>query len=159
MCLTAFGVAEKPAEKRLILDVLKRYPSVEAFKLAVRARQDPDVADEASEAMFAIAKGLGASADDLSELLAGNGIAKVNLEIVKAEYGAGDVQVDVTKQLQKSLGETPWITLPSTSYNESFGGDPVPGTKKQLRVQYRLDGKSGEATFDENAVIFLRRPK
>jgi hypothetical protein len=50
------------------------------------------------------------------------------------------------------------ITLP-VPYNAAFGGDPVPNTAKQLKVQYRINGKAGEATFPENAVIDLPNPK
>ena len=53
----------------------------------------------------------------------------------------------------------PLIVLPKASYNESFGGDPVPGTAKRLKVQYRVNGKTADATFAENAVIMLPMPK
>ena len=38
---------------------------------------------------------------------------KVKLEIVKAEYGAGATQKDVTGVLQKQAGDLPMITLPA----------------------------------------------
>ena len=41
----------------------------------------------------------------------------------------------------------------------SFGGDAAPGSPKQLKIQYRLNGKAGEATFAENDVIVLPVPK
>jgi hypothetical protein len=53
----------------------------------------------------------------------------------------------------------PLITLPSPTYSASFGGDPAPGTAKQLKVQYRINGKAGEASFAENSVIVLPMPK
>jgi hypothetical protein len=49
--------------------------------------------------------------------------------------------------------------LPSASFNASFGGDPVPGVAKQLKVKYRFNDKEGEATFSEDAVILLPMPK
>jgi len=49
--------------------------------------------------------------------------------------------------------------LASASYNASFGGDPLPGVTKQLKIQYRINGKAGEATFAENALIILPIPK
>ena len=83
----------------------------------------------------------------------------MKVEIVKAEYGAGTSQKDVTAVIQQQVRDLPLITLPSTNYNASFGGDPAPGTVKQLKVQYRIDGKAGEALFAENAVIMLPLPK
>jgi hypothetical protein len=53
----------------------------------------------------------------------------------------------------------PLIVLPQSGYNAAFGGDPVPGVVKQLKVQYRINGKEGEATFAENAAILLPMPK
>ena len=78
---------------------------------------------------------------------------------MNAEYGAGDANKDVTNVLQKQVHQLPLITLKSPNYNESFGGDPAPGTPKQLKIKYRIDGKVGEASFNENAVILLPPPK
>ena len=48
-----------------------------------------------------------------------------------------------------------WVGhLPSAFYR-----DPAPGNAKQLKVQYTIDGKTGEATFAENALIMLPTPK
>ena len=78
---------------------------------------------------------------------------------VKAEYGAGSTQLDVTAVLRKQAGDLPLITLASTSYNTSFGRDPIPGSVKRLRIQYRINGKAGEVSFAENALIILPLPK
>ena len=43
--------------------------------------------------------------------------------------------------------------------NSSFGGDPAPNAVKQLKIQYKINGKAGEATFAENALIVLPMPK
>ena len=94
-----------------------------------------------------------------AELLAKGGLGKVKLEIVKAEYGAGATQKDVTGVLQKQAAEVQLVSLPMATYNESFGGDPAPGVVKQLRVQYKINGKDGSATFAENALIVLPMPK
>ncbi len=96
---------------------------------------------------------------DVGELLSDAGFKKVNLEIVKAEYGAGTTQKDVTDVLRQQAGDLPVISLASDSYNASFGGDPLPGTVKQLRIEYTINGKPGEATFQENATIILPLPK
>ena len=83
----------------------------------------------------------------------------MKLEIVKAEYGAGSGQKDVTEALRRMARDLPLIVLPSASYNESFGGDPMPGVANQLRVHYRVNGTAGNASFAENAVILLPMPK
>ena len=95
----------------------------------------------------------------MRKLLSQIGLEPVKIEIIKAEYGAGATQKDVTETLQRQLKGMTLIDLPSASYNESFGGDPVPNTPKQLKVQYRINGKAGEVTLDENAAIMLPMPK
>jgi HEAT repeat protein len=159
MCRAAWEAAWQPAERKLVLDVLKRYPNAESFQVALQAMETPELKDEATQAALLIAQKLGEAGVDVGQQLAAAGLDKVKLEIVKAEYGAGAVQKDVTAVLQQRAGGLPLVTLPSPSYNASFGGDPVPGQRKQLKIQYRMDGQPGEATFAENAVIILPLPK
>jgi HEAT repeat protein len=159
MCREAWEAAQQPAEQKLVLEVLKRYPNAETLKLAVEAMAVPEVKDDAAAAVLVIAQKVGGQGTDVRELLAKAGFDKVKLEIVKAEYGAGSTQKNVTAVLQKHARDLPLITLPEASYNASFGGDPMPGSVKQLKVQYRLNGKPGEATFAENALIILPVPK
>ena len=83
----------------------------------------------------------------------------MKLEIVKAEYGAGEKTKDVTEVLRKYAKNYRIIFLPSTSYNESLGGDPAHGVVKQLKIKYRIDGKEGEVSLNENAMIVLPMPK
>jgi hypothetical protein len=83
----------------------------------------------------------------------------VKLEIVSAEYGAPGKQKDVTKTLQKLASDTQFVALPSPSYAAAFGGDPAPGTPKQLHVNYRINGKADDATYGENALIVLPMPR
>jgi HEAT repeat protein len=156
MCQKAFAEA-RPAEQKLVLDVLKRYPSAESLQLAAAALEVPQLRDDANLAVLAIAQNLAGKGIDVSKQLAQAGLARVKLEIVKAEYGAGSTQKDVTTVLQKYAGDLPLVVLPS-SFNANFG-DPVPGAVKQLKVQYRINGKPGEATFAENAPILLPTPK
>ena len=115
--------------------------------------------DEATAAILTISQNLGSTAAELRELLSTDGLVKVKLEIVKAEYGAGTTQTDVTKTLQQQVADDQLIMLPSSNYNATFGGDPVPGMAKELKIQYRVNGKVGEAKFAENALIFLPTPK
>jgi HEAT repeat protein len=58
MCKRAMEAARQPAEQKLVLDVLKRYPNVEMLKLAVKAAQDPELKEEAKEATLAISQKL-----------------------------------------------------------------------------------------------------
>jgi HEAT repeat protein len=151
--------AARPAEQKLALDVLERYPSAEAFQVAAQAMQTPELKEDATQAVLVIAQKLAAKGVDVREQLSKAGLEPVKLEIVKAEYGAGSTQKDVTAVLQKYAGNLPLVGLPSPSYNANFGGDPLPGSVKQLKVQYRINGKPGEATFAENAPILLPMPK
>ena len=159
MCQNAFDAARQTAEKKLVLDILKRYPTTAGLKLAVKAIAVPDLKVDATEATLQVAQKLGAKGVDVKELLTSAGIEKMKVEVLKAEYGAGTTQKDVTEVLQKQTGDLPLIVLNSDSYNGSFGGDPVPGSIKQLKVQYRINGKTGEASFAENATIILPMPK
>ncbi len=159
MCQLAFDAAKQTAEKKLVLDILQRYPSVENLKMSIAAMKAADLKSDATQATLVIAQKLGAKGVDVKDLLANAGIEKMKLEIVKAEYGSGTTQKDVTTVLQKQVGDLPLITLTSASYNTNFGGDPVPGSQKQLKIQYRINGKSAEATFAENALIVLPMPK
>ena len=60
--------------------------------------------------------------------------------------------------LRKHAADLPLIALPSATYNAIFG-DPFPGSVKQLKIQYRINGKVADATFPENALILLPVPK
>ena len=159
MCQKAFEAARQPAEKKLVLDVLKRYPSVETLKQAVSALQVAEVKDDATQAVLTIAPKVKGGGDEVKSLLAQAGLDKVKLEIVKAEYGSGATQRDVTEVLRKQIGDLPLIALASESYNTSFGGDPTPGSVKLLKVQYKLNGKAGEVSFAEDALLVFPTPK
>ena len=159
MCRTAFDMSRLPADQKQVLDVLKLHPSIENLKLAIKARQVAEVKDDATQAMLVIAQKLGGKGDEVKELLVKAGFDKVKLEIVKAEYGAGASQKDVTDVIQKQASDLPLITLASSSYNASFGGDPAQGSVKKLKIQYKINGKAGEASFDEDALIILPMPK
>ena len=158
MCQKAFAAAQQTVEKKLVLDVLKRYPTENTLKQAISAMKVAELKDDATQATLVIAQKLGGKGVDVKDLLANAGLDKVKLEIVKAEYGSGAIQKDVTAVLQKQVGDLPIITLVSASYNTSFGGDPAPGTVKQLKVKYNINGKPAESTFAEDAVIVLPMP-
>lgn len=159
MCQKAYDAAQQTAEKKLVVDILKRYPTLENLQMSIRLMKVPDLKDDATQATLVIAQKLGGKGVDVKELLATAGLQKLKLEIVKAEYGSGATQKDVTAVLQKQAGDLPVITLVSASYNSSFGGDPLPGSPKQLKIQYKINDKAAEASFAEDALIVLPMPK
>jgi HEAT repeat protein len=159
MCRKAIGAARRSADKQLVLEVVERYPNRQMLTLAVEAMDDAELKDRATQAALVIADKLKDNDGSVQEILAKAGFQKVELEIIKAEYGAGQTQKDVTEFVKKHAGNLQLLTLPSRNYNESFGGDPVPQTPKQLKIQYRINGKPGEATFAENSLIVLPIPK
>ena len=158
MCRNAVDVALRADEQKLALDVLKLRPSPEGLNLAIQMKQTRALNEAATAATLVIAQKLGSKGVDVQKLLAGAGFDPVKLEIVKAVYGAGAKQKDVTAAVRKRAGNLPLITLAASSYNASFGGDPAPGVVKQLKIEYRINGKAGEAAFAENDLIILPMP-
>jgi len=167
MCEKAMAAAIQPAEQKLVLDVLKlkKYQSPAGLAVVARFTRDyPKLNHETSQAALLIGRELGdekhsATADEVRSILAQAKLEKVKLEIVSASYGAGDKKKDVTKTLQGLAKDTQLISLPSPSYVAAFGGDPAPGTNKQLTVNYKINGKADEAYYGENAVIVLPTPR
>jgi hypothetical protein len=159
MCNSALAACRQPAEQKLVLDVLMQHPTKDTLTLAVKLTQTPELTDDARQTVLFIAQKLGNKAEGVQQLLLEAGFSKVKVEIVKAEYGAGATQKDVTEVLKKQAADVQLIALPGDDYNSAFGGDPVPNTVKQLKVQYRINDKPGEATFAENALIILPMPK
>lgn len=159
MCKQALDLARNVNDKKPVLEVLKKYPTVDALKFAIKMTDTPELKDDGTQAVMFIAQKLGNKNPEVTELLSQAGLAKVKLEIIKAEYGAGETQKDVTEALQKAASGVQLISLSQATYNEAFGGDPAPNTVKQLKVQYKINGKEGTATFAENALIVLPTPK
>lgn len=158
MCRQALDVSGRSAEQELVFDVLELHASVEGLELTISATRNAGLQHRATRAAMAIAQKLGSKGVDVTDVLADAGLAKITLQIVRAEYGAGTTQKDVSAVLRTHARDLPWISLPA-SYNASFGGDPVAGVPKRLRIQYRINGTSGEASFAENAPIMLPMPK
>ncbi len=159
MCKQALATARQPAEQKMVLGILARYPSVAGLKMAIDAEKTPALKEEARNTALAITAKLGAKAPEAKALLEKLDLGSAKVEIVKATYGAGTNQKDVTEVVKKHAAGLPLITLPGDTYNGAFGGDPAPGVAKQLKVQYKLNDKAGEATFAENALIVLPLPK
>ena len=158
MCRNAWEAAERDAERELVLQVIERYPSVGMLRLAVGASEGEALKDNATAVSVSVAQKIGGGANT-EELLRRIRQKPVKIELIKATYGAGAKQKDVTAILKKHLSDFCLIVLPAGGYNSAFGGDPAPSVTKTLKVQYRMDGKDGEAEFKENAAIMLPVPK
>jgi hypothetical protein len=123
----------------------------------VKASEHESVGQLAAAVARSVAQKIDASnADELLRMVKQD---PVQIEIIKATYGAGDKQKDVTEMLSKLVGDFPVISLPSSQYNEAFGSDPAQGVPKTLKVVYRMNGKEGQAEFKENAPIILPVPQ
>jgi HEAT repeat protein len=159
MCRTALQTAVRDEDKRLVLEVLLRYPSAEMRTIALEAANIPALKDEALLVLSGMDHSRGVNRGELGKALAQAGHKPVKLEIIEARYGAGPQAKDVTAILRHHAANYRIIFLPGESYNESFGGDPAPNIVKQLHIKYRIDGKEGEATLNENATVVLPLPR
>ncbi|MGN6547109.1 MAG: HEAT repeat domain-containing protein [Aureliella sp.] len=156
MCRKAMRATNRVPEQKLVLEVMERYPSPEMLSAAVEAQPVAELKDDARRVALTIASKL-APGTNVEQLLSKLSQEPVKIEIVKAQYGSGSMQKDVTDILRRQVRNLPLISLPGGgSYNAAFGGDPAPGTKKELRIQYRINGEPREAFFAENAVILLK---
>jgi HEAT repeat protein len=159
MCRTALKTAQRDEDKRLVLEVLLRYPSDEMRAIALEAAKVPALQDEALLVVMGMAHSKDSDRAELGKALAQAGHKPVKLEIIKAEFGAGAQTKDVTAILRRHAKNYRVVFLPGATYNESFGGDPAPGTIKQLKIKYRIDGKEGEVSLNENATVVLPMPR
>jgi HEAT repeat protein len=76
MCQKALEASRQTAEQKLVLDVLKRYPNMESLKLAIKAREVPELKEEATQVTLAIAQKLRGKGVDVKELLSKAGLDK-----------------------------------------------------------------------------------
>lgn len=159
MCRKAWAAARQPAEQKMVLDVLRRYPSPAGLDMAVTAHGTETVRAEARQAAASIAQKLGELPAEAWAKLSGLGLKRSKVEIEKAEYGAEGRKKDVTDVLRKHTGSTVVIVLPDPSYNKVFAGDPAPGAPKQLVIRYLIDGRPGEVVVNEDQAIELVEPK
>jgi hypothetical protein len=77
-----------------------------------------------------------------------------DLEIVDARYGTflPDGLVDVTEILTGKIENN---RLQANANRMLMGSDPAPGYHKELRVEYLVDGKSGQTTVKEREPILI----
>jgi len=154
----AYAIARTADDRKAVLDAVRRTPTMDMLKLAAEAGETAELREEARIAVATLMSKMGDATPEAWALAGRLGLPKVQVEILRATYGAGDVQKDVTTPLRKVVGNTPLIPLPAAGYNASFGGDPAPGKPKRLAIQYKLNGTSGEASFAEDATILLPVP-
>lgn len=69
MCRKALSVAERPDERRLVLDVLRRNPSPESLALAAELVAQSDIQEAAGDAVVTIAEKLNRNVPGLKEAL------------------------------------------------------------------------------------------
>ena len=69
MCRAALQAAQRDEEKKLVLQVLKRYPSIDMLRLAVEAAEDPSLKEEAGKSALDIAKKIRGKSAVVKELL------------------------------------------------------------------------------------------
>ena len=155
MCDKALAAAHQPAEQKMVIEVLRRFPSVDGLRLVAKAGTVEAVNPEARAAAAAIIKKLVDVPADLWTAVGPLGLTKATVEIVKATYGAGANQKDVTELVRKQVGGSNVILLPGAGFNAGLGGDPAPGEAKTLAIEYTLDGVAGTVAVPENAEILL----
>ena len=159
MCRNAMDATTRDDERKLVLEIAARYPDAKMFAIvAEAAKKYPSLEETARTVAASMVQRIQVT-DDMRGLLDEMGLKAMQIEIVKARYGAEEKWVDVTEILRKYTGSLPVIALPTTGYNAAFGGDPVGGVYKHLEIEYRIDGKPGTVTFDENAIIALPIPE
>ena len=66
MCQQALTISRRSDDQKLVLDVLKLHPSAETLKVAINAKQIPEIKDDANAAALAIAQKLGATGANVS---------------------------------------------------------------------------------------------
>lgn len=159
MIRTATAASFRNDERKLVIDVLKRYPNLDTLKLAVKALQNPDLKDDADAAILVIAAKLDPNSPEVRDILTKLTLNKAKVEILSAMYGSGSGDKDVTEIIKSNLKDNPLIILPAGGYNEIFGGDPAPGATKKLKIQYKLNDRPGDVTLSENAAVVLPVPK
>ncbi|MEO1615934.1 MAG: HEAT repeat domain-containing protein [Planctomycetota bacterium] len=152
MAKQALAVADRDAEKRLILDVVERYPDKRMLEITLQIAKTPSMREDAIQVATKLVRILGGAPDTLQQF------AKLwpqqsDLQIVSANYGADEMQKDVTQELATLKRIGPAVVI-AKSYNATFG-DPAPGIKKQLQVSYTVNGQSFETVFEEGQAVLL----
>lgn len=80
------------------------------------------------------------------------GRSATELRVLRASWGAGGQQRDVTSQLNQQVQGN---RLNVAVNDGSMGGDPAPGAEKRLRVVYMFRGLRYETNVPEGGVLAL----
>ncbi|MDZ4848168.1 MAG: HEAT repeat domain-containing protein [Pirellulaceae bacterium] len=76
MCSKAMDASKQLAEKKLVVEIYSRYPSMGTLKLAIKALENPDLKADATQAAQKIAEKLG-DKKEVQDLMKKAGIAKL----------------------------------------------------------------------------------
>ena len=74
MCKNAFEASRQPAEQKMVLEILKRYPDIEMLKIAIKAVQVAELKDDAKQTALAIAEKITGKTEEVQKLLAESGL-------------------------------------------------------------------------------------
>ena len=77
MCKNAFEASRQPAEQKMVLEILKRYPDIEMLKIAIKAVQVSELKEDAKQAALAIAEKVTGKSEEVQKLLAEAGLVEV----------------------------------------------------------------------------------
>ena len=163
MCRTALETADRDEDKRLVLEVLLRYPSDEMQAIALEAAKVPALKDEAMLVVMGMAS-KGINRAELGKALAQAGHQPVKLEIIKAEYGAGEqdqgrhgdpppIRQELSHHLpaqRKLQREFRWR---SGSGNREAAEDQVPDRRQGRRglAERERPGRAADAEIEQTA--------
>ena len=75
MCQNAFEAARQPAEQKMVLEILKRYPDIEMLKIAIKAVQVVELKEDAIQTAQAIAEKIPGKTEEVQKILAAAGIS------------------------------------------------------------------------------------
>lgn len=173
MIRTAFDTATRPVDKKLIFEIFARYPSPKMLEAAVEYAKEREFREDAFTAAVAVGKKLQGRQPKAAEIMRNIITASTNektkteaqsvrdrlsgidegVVIVKATYGAGEQQADVTEKVRQLSGGSTILDI--GMYNSAFG-DPASNVVKKLVITYRIkDGAEKTVEFAENASAVL----
>jgi len=97
ICDSALVAAKRDEDRKLVLEALERHASEDGLKVVVKAAKFPGLKDDVRQASLVIAQKVKGDRTAVRQALAEIGVKPVKIEIVKAEYGAGNSRRDVTR--------------------------------------------------------------
>ncbi len=167
MCQKALATATQPAEQKLVLEILaqKRYRSLETLRLAAKLTRDlPKLNKEATQTTLTIAREMGdekhsATADEARDILAHAEARQGEARNRESRVRRGKQRKRCHEDAAKARRRHPVHFAAVTQLHRRVRRRSGPGTAKKLKIQYKIDGKSGDETFADNAIVILPMPK